>query len=142
MPLAAVLAVLAAVVAASAGTAQDEGREIEALRAGSNAAIARHDAAAAVSLFLPDGLVIGSGGGLIRGGDGMRAAFGQSFRDPNFITYVREPEKVTVAGDTAAEEGHWRGVWKDRAIGGRFLARWKRTADGWRIQSEMYIPLE
>lgn len=136
------LAVWLAALMVAAAAAPDDREAIKALRAGSNAAIARHDAEAAVSIFVAEGsMVLGSGGGLIQGRDAMRAAFGQSFADPNFVTYVREPVTVTVGGDTAAEEGRWRGVWKGREIGGRFLARWSRTPEGWRIRSEMYVPV-
>ncbi len=127
-------------LAVPALAATDDGVTIKALRAGSNAAIAQHDADAAVSIFLPDGMVLGSGGGLIQGREAMQAAFKSSFVQPDFVTYVREPLTVTVGGDTASEEGRWRGVWKNREIGGRFLARWSRTAEGWRIKSEMYVP--
>ena len=130
-----------ATVAVAAPNARSDRREIEALRAKSNAAIARHDAAEAVSMFMPEGRVLGSGGGLIEGAAAMRAAFGQSFGDSNFVTYVREPKTVTVADDTAAEEGRWRAVRRDKSFGGVFLARWVRTPEGWRIRSEMYVPL-
>ncbi len=134
------MAALATAAVAAPGALADR-REIEGLRARSNAAIARHDAAEAVSMFMPEGRVLGSGGGLIEGAAAMRSAFGQSFGDANFVTYVREPKKVTVAGDTAAEEGRWRAVRRDKSFGGVFLARWVRTPEGWRIRSEMYVPL-
>ena len=128
-------------LAFAAPSVHSDQREIEALRAKSNAAIARHDAAEAVSMFMQNGRVLGSGGGLIEGAAAMRSAFLQSFSDANFVTYVREPERVTVAGDTAAEEGRWRAVRRDKSFGGIFLARWDRTPQGWRILSEMYVAL-
>jgi ketosteroid isomerase-like protein len=139
--LVASLAALMATAVAAAPALDLDQREIVALREKSNAAIALHDAAEAVSVFLPDGKVIGSGGGLIQGADAMRAAFGQSFADANFITYVRDPVTVTVNGDTAAEQGRWRAVRRDKTFGGVFLARWAKTPEGWRIRSEMYVPL-
>lgn len=135
------LVALLALAALRAVAAPGDEAAIRGSREASNAAIARHDATGATAPLLPDVLVVSSGGTLLRGREAMDAAFRQVFADPGFITYVREPERVEVAGDTAAESGSWRGTWKTRSAGGRFLARWRRTSDGWRIQSELFVPL-
>lgn len=140
------LALVVALTATSAG-AQDDSAMIRSARATSNAAIARHDAAAAVAVVREDVQVIASGGTLVPDRLAMRAAFERSFADPNFVTFVRTPQQIEVARDrtTAAEQGQWTGRWKTpcgpRLVTGRYLARWAKSAAGWQIAAELFIPL-
>lgn len=115
--------------------------EIRALRAQSNAAIARHDAAAAVAIMRDDVRVIASRGLLVESASAMAQAFGEVFADAGFVTYIREPESIEVGGATAAEIGRWDGRWQDKVVRGRYLARWDHSDTGWRVAAELYIPL-
>lgn len=115
--------------------------EIRGLRAQSNAAIARHDAAAAVAILRDDVRVIASHGRLVESASAMAQAFAEVFADANFVTYIREPESIEVGGTTAAEIGRWDGRWQDRVVRGRYLARWQHSNIGWRVVAELYIPL-
>ena len=114
---------------------------IRELRGRSNAAIARHDTAAAVSILRDDVRVIASSGDLFDGAPAMAAAFDRSFSDPAFVTYVREPQSIEIGGATAVEIGRWEGRWKTRIIGGAYMARWQHEETGWRIVAELFVPL-
>lgn len=115
--------------------------EIRALRQQSNAAIARHDVAAATAIMRDDVRVISSHGSLVEGLPAMARAFGEIFADAKFVTYVREPESIEVGGATAAETGRWDGRWQGSVVRGRYLARWQHSDIGWRVTAELYIPL-
>ena len=115
--------------------------EIRALRRQSNAAIARHDVAAAIAIMRDDVRVISSHGSLVEGLPAMAQAFGEIFADARFVTYIREPESIEVGGATAAEIGRWDGRWQDSVVRGRYLARWQHSDIGWRVAAELYIPL-
>jgi len=130
---------LAAGALTSTSTDADTIRQI---RAASNAAIAAHDMAGAVRMMEPEARILGSSGGMADGLAAMQAAFGRSFADPAFVTYVRSTDTVRTFGDVGAETGHWRGIWRDRVVSGPYLARWKRADGAWRIVSEMYVPTD
>jgi ketosteroid isomerase-like protein len=115
--------------------------EIRRLREQSNAAIARHDVGPARAILHADARIIGSNGDLLDGAAAMARAFEERFADPDFVTFVREPALIDVDGETAAEAGHWIGRWTHGEILGRYLARWRREPDGWRIVAELFIPL-
>ena len=115
--------------------------EIRALRDQSNAAIARHDVAAAIAMMRDDVTVISSHGSVVEGWPAMARAFGEIFADANFVTYIRQPESIEVGGATAAEIGRWDGRWQDSVVRGRYLARWQHSGIGWRVVAEFYIPL-
>ncbi len=115
--------------------------EIRALRHQSNAAIARHDVAAAIAIMRDDVRVISSHGSFVEGLPAMAQAFGEIFADANFVTYTREPESIEVGEAKAAEIGRWDGRWQDRVVRGSYMARWQRTDIGWRVTAELYIPL-
>jgi ketosteroid isomerase-like protein len=121
---------------------EDEIVAIRALRTQSNNAIARHDVGPALAILRDDVRVIASGGQLFDGATSMGHAFEQTFADPQFIRFVRRPETIDVNGTTAAEAGAWEGVWKSHTVHGKYLARWQRERAGWRVVSELYIPLE
>jgi len=114
---------------------------IRALRFQSNHAIARHEGGPALAILRDDARIIASGGQLFDGATSMGRAFEQSFADPQFVTFVRRPETIDVNGTTAAEAGAWEGIWKSHVVHGKYLARWHRELAGWRIVSELYIPL-
>ena len=115
--------------------------EIRRLRDQSNAAIARHDVGAARAVLREDARFIVSSGDLLDGAAAMARAFEERFADPDFVTFIREPALIDVDGTTAAEAGHWIGRWTQQEIFGRYLARWHREPDGWRIVAELFVPL-
>ena len=125
---------------ATSAQAASEADQIRKLRAASNTGLAAHQAEAGAGHLAEDARILASSGVTLDGAAAMRAAFAQSFADPQFVTYVRTPTKVEVGGRVAAETGRWRGVWKDRELSGPYIARWEVTPNGWRAKSEMYVP--
>jgi uncharacterized protein (TIGR02246 family) len=126
----------------------DPTTEIRDVRARSNKAIAAHDLEAVTGTFAADVVVTGGNGAVFVGRDSVRARFANSFNDPTFIDYLRTPDSITVSTarpTLAAEHGHWMGrVHTPNGIedvGGVYLAMWRRTNDGWRIRSELFVNL-
>lgn len=122
-------------------TPKEDAAVIRSLRKASNLAIAAHDATGATAALAAEAVVLTSGGQRVEGAAAMRSAFSKVFADRQFVTYVREPRHVEIGGDLAAENGRWFGRWRDRVVSGRYLVRWYRTPNGWRIAAELYIPL-
>lgn len=116
--------------------------EILALRAESNQAIAAHDAAGAVASMLPEFVTITSAGTLLQGRDAMERAFEERMRDPAFVRFERMPIHVGILGDIAMERGRWLGLWRDRQVGGCYLSRWEKSAAGWKLKAEHYVPAD
>ena len=122
--------------------------EIAAARARSNAAIAAHDIAGISREWMPDIHVVSStgtqNGGIDANARSMQAAFA---RRPD-TKWVRTPHAITVneRWDVASEEGRWVGTWTEPdgplRIGGTYLAQWRRVDGHWRIQAEIFVPLE
>jgi ketosteroid isomerase-like protein len=143
---AALLALLACTTVAADAQVTDEAT-IRAVRAASNAAIAARDLSALRRTVFDDLNVTASSGSVFVGGDEMMERFRASFDDPEFVTYVRTPEQVTVsqAGDFGAESGRWVGSWRrsdgEMRVLGRYMAQWQRRAGEWRIRSELFVAL-
>jgi ketosteroid isomerase-like protein len=129
-----------AIILALAATGNDV-TQICTLREASNAGIVARDADRAASNLASDVHVVTSGNTMIEGAAEMRAAFAKTFANADFIAMQRRPVRVRVAGATAAEHGSWHSAWRDRTLGGDYLVRWQRGADGWRAVGELYIPL-
>ena len=72
------------------------------------------------------------------------AAFEAQFRDPDFVTYDRTPERIEVdqAGLRAAESGRWVGSWRAGRMAGAYMAIWRKVTGQWVIESEMFVTLE
>lgn len=116
---------------------------IRARRRLTNRLIAAHEAARLRPFFMPDVKLVVGDGGLILGVDAVLEAFAAQFAEPGFVAYVRETAEVSPdgAGLRAAESGRWTGVWKDREMGGTYLAVWRRVMGQWVIESELYVTL-
>jgi len=114
--------------------------EIRRLRRQSNAAIARHDADGAVEMMCEDVKIIASNGAIIDGAAAMAEVFREIFTDIEFVTFVREPEKIQLGDAVAAEEGMWTGKWNHRVVRGVYLARWHYDDNRWRIAGEFFVP--
>ena len=67
---------------------------IRARRRLTNKLIAAHEAARLKPFFAPDIRLIAGDGALILGAEAVVEAFGAQFADPDFVTYVRTPERV------------------------------------------------
>jgi len=117
---------------------------IRARRRLTNKLIAAHDAARLRPFFAADAKLIAGDGALIVGADPIIQAFEAQFRDPDFRTYVRDPETVDIdqAGERAAETGRWTARWGSGDMSGRYLACWRRQTGQWVIESELYITLQ
>ncbi len=87
-------------------------------------------------------------------GDGTfvpsRAAYLKLFKEgfdrpKQSMTYVRTPEVVKVADDQtlAAEHGSWVATLPSGSVAytGSYAAMWRRTADGWKLRSEIFVTL-
>jgi ketosteroid isomerase-like protein len=119
--------------------------EIRVARRASNEAIRRHDLQAfAGSLDSDFGMVRGNGV-FVPSREAYIDLFRHDFADPAAVRYERIPDKVEIstAAPLAAEHGHWIGTRADgkRAYGGTYLAMWRRTDEGWKIRSELFVVL-
>jgi len=129
-------------------TEDPEDTAIRARRARSNEAIAAHDAAALRRFFDPKITLITGAGLVLLGVDAAMTAFEGQFKDPDFVTYLRSTETVTLDHERkrAAEHGHWVGTWKSAEGGtrlsGTYLATWKKPGGAWILESELYIRLK
>jgi hypothetical protein len=121
---------------------------IRARRRLTNRFIAAHQADRLRPFFDPAANLTGGEGGLIVGAAGIVAAFQAQFADPDFIAYVRTPGEITLdhEGMRAAEAGTWTGTWRQGAgrlaLGGTYLAVWKKVVGQWVIEQELYVTLE
>jgi uncharacterized protein (TIGR02246 family) len=123
--------------------ARDEAA-VRELRAQFNAAIAAHDARRIGECWAADVHVSTSDGTPLVGREQVQRAFEHFFADPDFITFVREPERIDVAADgrTAAEHGRWTGHWRSAPRqSGVYLAAWHKHGRYWKLTSELYVPL-
>jgi ketosteroid isomerase-like protein len=116
---------------------------IRARRKLTNKLIAAHEAGRLRPFLAADMTLIPGDGGLITGADAVVAAFAAQFRDPDFITYVRQTEGVEVgaAGERAAETGRWTARWKTAEVSGSYLACWRKVTGQWVIESELFVTL-
>jgi ketosteroid isomerase-like protein len=135
-----VLLVAASVVGGDAG-------EIRRLRARSNAAIAAHRAGEVRRLLADDYTALpGSSGRPMTAGQTERR-LAAAFADPSFVTYLRIPGRVVVAGSgkRAAETGTWSGLWRksdgEMRLTGIYQATWVPSARGWRLLNESFVTL-
>jgi ketosteroid isomerase-like protein len=116
---------------------------IRARRRLTNKLIAAHEAERLRPFFAPDVRLIAGDGALIHGVEALVQAFAGQFADPDFVTYVRTPQTVELdaAGERAAEHGRWSADWKGQAMGGSYMAVWRKAVGQWVIESELYVTL-
>jgi len=117
---------------------------IRARRRLTNKIIAAHEAARLRPFFAADAKLIAGEGSLIVGADEIVAAFAAQFADPDFVTYVRTPERIELdaAGGRAAEHGRWVATWKAGEMAGPYLAVWRKVTGQWVIESETFVTLQ
>lgn len=122
-------------------------REIRALRAASNRAIAAHDLKAFLPLFAEDAGFVFSNATTAADRKALEAVFVRDFADPAFVTYIRSPQRISIAenGVRAVEHGVWTAIKQSPAgetrYGGDYAAHWVRDDAGWRIHGELYVKL-
>ena len=129
---------------AQTGSAEEAIRQT---RAQSNAAIARHDAVALGS-YLADNFVITiSTGAIERSRQEHIDSFKAHFAEFPDVVYVRTPTTITISEfyPLAIEHGTWQGSRTTAngklENGGDYTAAWRKTSDGWKIYSELFVGL-
>jgi ketosteroid isomerase-like protein len=121
--------------------------EIRRLRAQSNAALAAHRIEA-LRPALAEGYTAfpGSSGRPFTAAQ-LEARLAAVFADPTFVTYVRTPRRIVVAGSgkRAAETGTWLGRWRksdgEMRLTGIYQATWVPQHGGWRLLNESFVTL-
>ncbi|MBP0437059.1 YybH family protein [Tianweitania sediminis] len=112
---------------------------IRALRVATNEALARRDPLGVADFFQPDALVMVSSGLLLIGAEQLSAYLRQLFADPHHMGIFRSTDTVYGGATTAAESGSWFVRRRSQRFDGRYLARWDRGADGWKIAGEFFV---
>lgn len=127
---------------------ESDARAILAARDTLNRALRERDVRPFTHFWVDDVHLTAGSGSLEIGRDSSARVFSGFFTDSSFVSGVRTPERVDVgvasnARGQAAEAGRW--VWRTRAAEGvtehqgRYLIFWRRTPEGWRIRSELYV---
>ena len=122
--------------------------EIATARAGTNAAIARRDAAGVVAAFLPTYAGTWAGGVAHYSRDSALTYMARAFADSALLGYVRTPTSIEVSrsGQSAAEFGRWTGRFQRadgvQVIAGSYYATWHPTSEGWRLNTETFVSLD
>jgi ketosteroid isomerase-like protein len=123
---------------------EDVDEEIRGLRAKSNRAMAARDVDTFAAM-LEENYVMVRGNGSFASRETTLAAFGKDFERPGSVRYERLTERVEVseAAEMAAEDGRWVAKLPDgrAAYGGTYLAMWRRSGEGWKIRSELFVLL-
>ncbi|WP_420146762.1 YybH family protein [Spirosoma sp.] len=120
---------------------------IRTLRAQSNAAIQNRNLAAFGQAMMTEIEVTRGSGSHVSGRDSVLASVAVQFNDPAFMGYVRNPDRIEVSKMSllAAEQGHWTGRFQRsdgiQIITGTYLAMWRKTTEGWKIRSELFVSL-
>ncbi|SOD82701.1 YybH family protein [Spirosoma fluviale] len=120
---------------------------IRALRKQSNLAIEHRDISGFGETMMPEIDVTRGSGSHVSGRDSVLASVAVQFKDPDFLGYVRMPDSIQVSTSNplAAEHGHWTGRFKRpdgiQLITGTYLSMWRKTGQGWKIRSELFVSL-
>ena len=131
--------------AASAG-AGDAG-EIRRLRGQSNAAIAAHRPEEVRRLLADDYTALPGSSGRPLTAEQTEARLAAGFADPGFVTFIRRPKRIAVAGSRkrASETGTWVGLWRkpdgEMRVTGVYQATWVPRAGSWRLLNESFVTL-
>jgi len=134
-------------LAMGGGIAQTPGAdgEIRAARRASNEALKNHDLKAFAASLDPELIVVAGRGTFVPSRQAYLDLFAKDFTDPKALRYERLVDSIEVNEDAplAAEHGHWAGINPNgrRAIGGTYLAMWRRSDAGWKIRSELFVLL-
>jgi ketosteroid isomerase-like protein len=123
-------------------------REIRALRAASNRAIAARDLNA-VAATLDDDFVVIIGDGTLLNRAAYIEAFAHTFAQPFPIRYERIPDTIDLSASLplAAEHGHWIGIQSGSlpegnvVFSGTYTAMWRHSSADWKLRSELFVTL-
>ena len=124
-----------------------DNREVAAIldaRAAFNRAIAVKDAGVIRAVLAKDVvLVTGTDSSMIIGRDAQVAVWQEDFDADHRAVYERTPTCVSLSplAPIALEIGTWRGVDtrpQHDDVGGVYTAKWRRTADGWQLEAEIF----
>ena len=130
----------------AAGQASNDEQLIRAARARSNAAIAAHDVPAIAREWMPTVHVLSSTSAQTAGAAANQQRLTDQFARRPDTVYVRTPGTIEIfpSWQVAAERGEWTGRWTEPdgavAIGGTYLAQWRKIDGRWLIQGELYVP--
>lgn len=119
---------------------------IRARRAVFNRALAAADLSAIGPLLTRDCvLVAGTDSALLSGRKAQLLAWKREFAAADRTVYTRIPDRIEVSpvAPIALEHGHWQGVSLSGAVlaSGSYVAKWRKTADDWVIEAEIYLTL-
>ncbi len=120
---------------------------IRMARAAFNRALAAADLAAIGPLLAPDVvLVAGTDSAVIQGRKAQLHAWKREFAAQARTVYSRIPETILLSpvAPIAFEHGQWQGVAAaDGTVeaSGSYTAKWRRLADHWVIEAELYLTL-
>lgn len=140
-------AVLSFVLGPATVGADDDEERIRILRGQSNEAIAQHDAEAVGSFLDSDYVITISTGAIERSREEHVRSFAEHFAQYPDVRYVRTPTQITLsdAYPLALEEGTWVGTRTTQngklTSGGPYSAAWRKTDQGWKIYSELFVAL-
>ena len=115
-----------------------------------NAAIARRDLDAIAAFFLPSYHVITARNLQRHGPDDSVKSWAEMFaRDRDGHTRhdpVPDEIQINESWGMAAEHGRWTATVMTNDgplhVAGVYAAKWQNTSEGWRLQAEIYTPLE
>jgi ketosteroid isomerase-like protein len=139
------LAALSLTLGAAPHAQSDAAADIRAARARSNQGLASRSIQAFSETLADDVVMIRGSGVVVPTRQGYIDLIADDFKNPDAFRYVRTPDaiEISAAAPLAAERGHWSGTGPNGApaFGGTYLAMWRRTADGWKIRSELFVVL-
>ena len=121
--------------------------EIAAIRDASNQALLDRDIDALRSARIPDLQIMTSIGGLAASSGDMAARFSRTFTGTSLLTCHGASDEVrpSLGGTLEAARAVWAGGWNEpegeRLLEGVYFAQWRRTENGWRTGSELFMTL-
>jgi len=125
----------------------DSQQAIRAARAAINEAIDRRDSEGVAAFFLPTYHVVTARSMHRDGKEQSRRSWEDMFERDKGATYGRMPDEIYVNEEwgMAEEHGRWSGTINANdgplEVTGVYAAKWHFTADGWRLEAEIFTPL-
>lgn len=139
--------VLSVCLAVAQAQSVDDVEIIRKARIASNEAISRHDIPSMRSFLADDYVIAISTGSISRSRAEHMEEFAAHFTEYPDVVYVRTPTEIRIseAYPLAIERGTWTGSRTTSSgvieNGGEYTASWKRSEEGWKIYSEVYVAL-
>ena len=121
---------------------------IRAARQAINDAIARRDVDAIGEFLLPNYHVVTARSMHRDGKDASVRSWADMFKHDAAATYGRTPVEIHVneGWGMAEEHGRWKGTLTaidgPLSLEGVYAAKWHLTENGWRLEAEIYTPIE